>query len=121
MEFVQASPGSEVSFLLRRRHRVSKAAFSKSSERPTAQVHYDSFACDFDIGAGASITVVDDVITRGSTMLGAIALVQHTYPNAVVRGFSLIRTMSAEVLTELAQPTEGVIRLDGSGRTFRRP
>lgn len=119
-DFVQHGLGGGWEPLIKRRHRVTKAAFAQAEERPTVQAHFDSFLCEPQLGIGQSITVFDDVITRGATMLAAIAALRLAYPGAEVRGFALLRTMSGVAIEKLVEPVEGTVRLNG-GATFRRP
>jgi len=119
-EFLKAGLGAQSLPLIERVHRVSKAAFSSASERPTASRHFESFRCMAQIGVGECITVVDDVITRGATMLAAVAALQSVYPGASVRGFALIRTMSDVALQSVTEPVEGSVVLRGD-ETIRRP
>jgi predicted amidophosphoribosyltransferase len=119
-EFVKAGLGAQSLALIERAHRVSKAAFSGADERPTARMHFESFMCASQIGPSQHITVVDDLITRGATMLAAVAVLQRAYPAATVRGFALIRTMSDVAIQNVTEPVEGRIVLRGD-ETFRRP
>ncbi len=119
-EFVKAGLGAQSLPLIERAHRVSKAAFSSAAERPNARMHFESFRCATQIGPSERITVVDDVITRGATMLAAVAVLQKAYPAATVRGFALIRTMSDVALQNVTEPVEGSIVLRGD-ETIRRP
>ncbi|HEY6554485.1 MAG TPA: hypothetical protein VI669_14095 [Vicinamibacteria bacterium] len=42
----------------------------------------------------ARITLVDDVITKGSTLLAGASLLAEAFPDSVVRAFALVRTTS---------------------------
>lgn len=108
--FVSAGLGRLWLPMLERTKLVAKSATSAIDVRPSAEVHYESFAARGDLGAGASITVVDDVITRGATMLAAIARLQEAMPQAVVRGFALIRTNSEEPAQAVKEPVRGTVR-----------
>lgn len=119
-EFIKVGLGGTWEQLLERRSRVTKAAFARAGERPTAQAHFDSFRCVPQIGVGQSITVFDDVITRGATMLAAVAALRLAYPGSEVKGFALMRTMSGVSLSKLVAPVNGVVRLEGKA-TKRRP
>lgn len=119
-EFVKAGLGGQWLPLLTRTERVNKAAFSAPEDRPTAARHLETLRCEAQIGVTESITLVDDVITRGSTMLAAIAALQAAYPNIRVQGFALIRTLSDVAVQEVTGPVSGVIHLAG-GETYRRP
>ena len=119
-DFVAHGLGAAWDPLIKRKHRVTKAAFARAEERPTARAHFESFLCEPQFGIGQSITVFDDVITRGATMLAAVASLRLAYPGADVRGFALLRTMSGVVLGKLAEPVSGTVKLEGSS-TRRRP
>lgn len=65
------------------------------------------------------ITVVDDVITRGATLLAAASHIKHSFPDADVRVFALVRTGGAEV-DSILDPVVGEITFNGTDST-RRP
>lgn len=118
--FVAAGLGVRWLALLLREIAVPKAAFSQASERPSAEDHYNSMRAVADLTAGRVVTVVDDVVTRGATMLAAIARLREVLPHARVRGFALIRTMSAEAITKVKEPCSGTIKRVSWG-TQREP
>lgn len=41
-----------------------------------------------------SILLVDDLVTRGSTFLGAAYRIAESYPNARIKAFAAMRTVS---------------------------
>jgi len=43
--------------------------------------------------AAENISLVDDVVTKGATLLAAASLIKDDFPNADVRAFAMIRTM----------------------------
>ena len=53
-------------------------------------------------------------------MLAAMARLSEVYPAATIRGFSLLRSMSSEPITQIKEPCEGTIRLVSWG-TQRDP
>ncbi len=62
-----------------------------------------------------SITVVDDFLTKGATLLAAASLVKDAFPLAEVRVFGLVRTMGLVPEVEaIVAPCIGTIRLEGS-------
>jgi hypothetical protein len=118
---------AEVWPLLRRRYAVRKSAFAVAGERPSVLEHYASFAVDrpmrgsvpfgryrlvADRGRpGPRLTLVDDVITRGRTLLAAASRVREVFPGADIRGFALVRTLRRdEVLRQLLDPCDGEVR-----------
>lgn len=118
---------AEVWPVLRRRHAVRKSAFAAAGERPTVLEHYSSFALEGDVwdrahgGGGLQLTLVDDVITRGRTLLAAAGRVHAALPGAEVRAFALVRTLGPdETLCQVLDPCEGEVRWV-SGDARRRP
>lgn len=115
--------GSEVLPVVQRRERIHSSSQSAASQRPKAQEHLDSFSFDEErlgIFQPRKITLVDDVVTRGATLLAAAPLFRAHLPKAEIRGFSLIRTMSGVDIESVREPCTGTIRLSGE-ETFRRP
>jgi predicted amidophosphoribosyltransferase len=117
--FVAAGLGTRWLPLLERATRTVKAAGSRNEDRPSAEEHYGSFLVKPDLAATPCITVIDDVITRGATMLAAIARLAEAYPRATVRGFALLRTQTDQPIVTVKEPVVGrVIRVPwGTKRT----
>lgn len=120
---------AEVWPILRRRHSVRKSAFAAAGERPSVLEHYASFAVERALcgeGCGARrrctseraenslrLTLVDDVITRGRTLLAAAARIREVFPAAEVHAFALLRTLGREqVLRQILDPCDGEVRWD---------
>jgi hypothetical protein len=110
-----------------RRFPVRKSATALNADRPTVQQHYESFAVTTrPIVAGlpfppTRIVIVDDVITKGRTILAAAMRLQQAFPNSDVRAFALIRTMG--FLRDVSQPLDpclGVVRWS-AGDARREP
>lgn len=104
---------AEVWPVLRRRHAVRKSAFASAGERPSVVEHYASFAVERAVSGemGLRLTLVDDVITRGRTLLAAAGRLREAFPTADIRAFALLRTLSREeMLLETLDPCEGEVR-----------
>lgn len=72
----------------------------------------------------ARLVLVDDVVTRGATLLACASRLMEAYPSIPVTGFAVARTMSGgfdDSIVDLKVPVRGVIRLTESGATKRRP
>lgn len=105
--------------MLRRAAPVPKSA--GSINRPLASQHAESFALapplDFPY---KRILLVDDVVTRGCTLLGAAARVRQAFPEIPLTAFALARVQSegeatvprAPKIEELRITRDGCKRLD---------
>ena len=107
---------------LKRTQSVTKSARAKKGERPSPEVHFETCEVEHSplFPSPERITLVDDVITRGSTMLGLFALVQEAYPQAEINCFAAVRTISDGEIDEIAQPVAGTITHQ-NGILLRRP
>ena len=104
-------------------HRVSavrKSATAAQGARPTVALHYQSFAVEQPPFRADSLVLIDDVITRGRTLLAAAARVREAFPDAQIRAFALLRTMGlTSGVPRLLEPCRGEIRWRaGDARRF---
>jgi hypothetical protein len=72
---------------------VRKSATAATGSRPTVGEHYASFAVTTAAAPVHQIVLVDDVVTKGRTLLAAAARMQEAFPLAEIRAFALVRTM----------------------------
>jgi phosphoribosylpyrophosphate synthetase len=56
-----------------------------------------------------SVVLIDDVVTKGRTLLAAAATLHAANPATTVRGFALLRTMGYEAIDRLLEPCSGII------------
>lgn len=102
---------------------VRKSATAAAGERPTAGKHYDSFAViGTDTISGAEqIILIDDVVTKGRTLLAAATRLHEAFPHARIRAFALLRTMGLiPCVNRLLDPCVGEIRWK-AGDAHRNP
>lgn len=128
---------AEVWPILWRQRAVKKSAFAAVGERPSVLEHYASFAIERPVWdatpnsqrplAGKPgepalrLTLVDDVITRGRTLLAAARRVRDAFPTAKICTFALLRTLCPdETLRQVLDPCEGEVRW-AFGDARRRP
>jgi len=96
---------------LTRMHAVRRSTTARPGARPTTMDHYASFAVDRTLSATHEVVLVDDVVTRGRTLLAAAARIQEAYPGIQVRAFAMVRTMGlVPEIDCLLDPCRGEIR-----------
>ena len=117
---VQSGLGRDWQPLLRRATEVRKSAYAPAGMRPTPAKHFDSFATIPANPSCTAITLVDDVITKGATMLAALSRLREAWPHIPVRGFALVRTMSYQPIRRNPVPALCRITLEGD-QTIRVP
>jgi hypothetical protein len=91
---VAAGFGREVAPLLKRIEMVPKSAFVRPGEqRPGPAQHARTIEVATDLTVAAErFVIVDDVLTRGATMLGCASRLAQVYPDVEILGFALART-----------------------------
>ena len=94
---------------LKRVQPVTKSATAGSGQRPDPDAHYESLEVDQQamLRPPTTITLVDDVITRGSTFLAMYQRLAEAFPQAKIRCFAVVRTMSDVEVDPIMSPVEG--------------
>jgi hypothetical protein len=106
---------------LHRMRAVRKSATAIAGRRPTVLSHYDSFAFDDCAEAPDHIILIDDVVSKGRTLLAAATRVQEVLPHARIRAFAMVRTMGLiPDVGNLVEPCRGQIRWK-AGDAHRNP
>jgi predicted amidophosphoribosyltransferase len=96
---------------LRRNVAVRKSATATGGRRPTVHSHYESFAVERCSDPRPKLLLVDDVVTKGRTLMAAASRLQDAYPRAQIAAFALLRTMGlVPEVTRLIDPCIGEIR-----------
>jgi len=105
--------GASVAPIVLRTSAVRPSHLAEGPERPWPDQHRASLRVERDlpIGFNGRIAIVDDVVTRGSTLLGCAIAVGESYPEASVVGFAVARTLKREeaMPSDAVQPVIGRI------------
>jgi hypothetical protein len=108
---VEAGLGGGIWNGLRRIWPVRKSATAAPGSRPSVGAHYHSFAVEAATAPPRQVVLIDDVVTKGRTLLAAAARLQDAFPATEIRGFALLRTMGlVPEVHQLLDPCVGEIR-----------
>jgi hypothetical protein len=100
---------------------VRKSATAVPGARPTVALHYLSFLMDHPPMNAQNVVLIDDVVTRGRTLLAAATRLQEAFPDAEIRAFALLRTRGLiPSVQRLLDPCRGEIRWK-AGDAHRNP
>jgi hypothetical protein len=107
---------------LERQFPVTKSATAPLGERPTVRQHYASLSVGrVPKPRPQRVVLVDDVITKGRTLLAAAARLGCELPHADIKAFALIRTLGfVNRINCLLAPCEGFVYWAG-GDARREP
>lgn len=95
-------------------HRVSAVDKSAGSvDRPSLDVHVQSFAVQPDLRPPSRIIVVDDVVTSGTTLMGCAIKIAQSFSGVPVSAFALARVQSQGNPENVLQPLIERITIDG--------
>ena len=112
--------GSSVCVCLSRRVSVAKSAFSKPQDRPTPARHCETMVVANMVAEPTDILLIDDVVTRGATFLGAACRIAQRYPNANIKAFAAMRTVgNRHEFMKVLDPRTGNITPTADGH-YRR-
>ena len=114
--------GRDVRPLLERRAPIEKSALRRvGSKRPTPEDHIRTIRVVDALQVSARrIVLVDDVVTRGATLLGCASLLVRLLSGIEIRAFAAVRTMSGLEVDGMLAPVTGVITY-ANGRLHREP
>ena len=99
--------GKDVQPILKRNRRVPRSSsLTSATERPTPSVHYDSLHMESLLVKPGAIILVDDVVTRGSTLIACATKITQVLPSAKLKAFALARVEDIDLneTKEMAAP-----------------
>ena len=113
--------GKSSELLMRVKYVPRSSGQRKRSKRPTPQQHYESFGIIKPPFDPKEIVLVDDVITRGSTVMGGVRRLAEAFPNARIRVFAAMRSISSVgEFTNVSDPRVGAVDIR-NGQPYRYP
>jgi hypothetical protein len=114
--------GRDILRCLERTQPVQQASSAAAGQRPNPPDHYASITVRSPRPRAYPnrITLVDDVITRGSSFVGMVPHIQEAFPDTTIRCFALIRTISTGDIDAIFAPTAGTITYR-DGLLMRQP
>ena len=119
---VAAGMGCSALTCLERVRAIAKSAGAAPGKRPALEIHLDSMSVVPPVVRPAKVVLVDDVVTRGTTLLASACLVREALPGTDVACFALVRTRGLVPEVErIVDPVVGVIRLNAKDEAERRP
>lgn len=118
-ELAAAAHGLRWEPMLVRHSAVQRSASADRGMRPSPRAHYASMRVERRLReAPRRITLIDDIITKGSTFLAGASLLSEAFPAATVRAFALMRTEWN--LTRIVDPVYGRVTYFPRQDTTRR-
>ena len=96
--------------ILKRVNAVSRSSTSLPAQRPSPRDHYNSMAVEATDFSFQKILLVDDIVTRGHTFMGAAWRLKKAFPDAEIKAFAAMRTVSNEAqFKDYFDPVRGII------------
>jgi hypothetical protein len=94
---------------------VTKSATAVAAQRPTMHQHYETIECRtlHTPQPNQRILLVDDVVTRGATMLACFQRLRDVMPTTPIEGFAVARTQSIGDIKAIVLPARQRCYLSG--------
>lgn len=118
---VQHGLGKSVAECVKLIKPIRKSSQSSPENRPSPSEHYDSVQVEKILSKPDEILLVDDIVTRGATLIGTANKVADMFPSARIRAFAAMRTISnSNNFEKINDPCTGIIQLVDDS-SFRDP
>jgi hypothetical protein len=120
---VASGLGKLVEPWLERIKAIPKSSAAEPGKRPKIQDHLSSMRVNAEstIFPPRRIVVIDDVITKGATLIAAVSLLKEKFPTADVKAFALIRTLGLKrEFARILDPCIGTV-MNLEGEAEREP
>ncbi len=111
-ELVRRGLAAGVSILIARTEPIEKSALhrnAKSRSGPEDHIRTMTMTGETTLFGARQLLIVDDVVTRGATMLAAASVLRQAFREASIAGFAAVRTMSGVEIDHMLAPVVGSI------------
>ncbi len=71
---------------------MPKSAYAERGRRPTADRHLETMQVERGLFAPQKVTLVDDIVTIGRTLIAGASHLRAAFPDSDLRAFGLIQT-----------------------------
>jgi hypothetical protein len=106
--------------IIERNTRIRRSALS-AKNRPSPQEQIDTLGLATLLNPTDTITIVDDIVTRGSTFVATDRLLREAFPGVTIHAFGMVRTLFAEDATTIVDPIMGTIEFHEPNHLRRDP
>lgn len=114
--------GSSVWPCIERIQPLRRSSKSAPEHRPNVQEHYETLQVTSDLLHPLEITLVDDVLTKGTTTYACFLRLKERFPDSIIRVFAMFRTLGlVGEIDVVVEPTVGKITHFASGKVYRDP
>lgn len=111
---IPAGVGGSVATLVTRAKAVPKSAYATVGARPTVAQHIDSLEVGSQLLPPGPLVIVDDVITKGRTLLAVATKLEQAYPDREIRAFAVMRYRGyVEDIDNRIEPCIGAVTWTG--------
>lgn len=118
---VAAGFGCEVVQMLGRSQPMRKSAYAPVGDRPTIDEHLESLSVHGSVAVGDRLVLVDDLVTKGTTLLACAMALRKIAPTREVVAFAAMRTLGLQPeIDRIAEPVVGQVRFH-NGDVEREP
>ena len=118
--FQQQGLGQNILNCIKRISAVPKSQFAGRGNRPTVETHLPSLEVQRDLMIPDQITLIDDVVTKGSTTFACAIKLHEMFPDTTIRAFAVFVTRGFEEhIDSVISPCVGEI-VYSNGETSRK-
>ncbi len=116
--------GDGVEPFLERTARVARSSgVPRAEDRPDPPDHHKTIRCTTPLFSPKKITLVDDVVTRGSTLVASAARIKEHFPDVAVQAFAHVSVESDRDLAdfrEIFEPRIGAVLYNAAANRLSR-